>query len=309
MIRCVATRQLCDGTVRRMAKRKVRVGFYGVKLDTTIPQPFEILLKNVAALRPATERMKEVGGVPFFLRDVVSERTGNLEVELFRVRRDNLLKLIDFDKDLVEEVPRLDRKEWGESTAFSYNPELRAVAFLHNHHGATPGQVGSFFERAAAQIPGSISIAPFLDEKAYEAIAAMRFIRSISMSFASPRTDLFTPSEMPIELAAKVGTRLKAGTIRLTLIGEGYDGGLSIGDAKELLNTLQSRSEVQSARVRGGSNIKSAETINLDEHRLGAEVELDMGSGTSVPFANKQAALRDAWDKGERLVRRLIEGK
>lgn len=306
--------RLRAGSVHRMGHRKARVGFYAVEVRAPMMKRFEEALLEVAERKTLQERRHMVTGAEVMLHTAEASRDhARVEVELYNLRDRDLPRVVSFEHNRVDDLPVGERQRLGESTAISYDPRLKVIAYLNNVHAVSPGRIGAFAAMAVDSPIECVKVLQLLDPEAYKAIHRMRYFRTLSMEVARPNLSLFGEAAGGAYDAVKLAERYAAGSITVKMFGAGPSGSLTPETVKQTWDVLREvdasdAGSVKQASVTGGSDASSTDTIDFARHRVQAKVELDMGIGPSVPFAAKVQALRDAWRKRGDLIERLVGG-
>lgn len=280
--------------------RQMTVEFYRVTIPHPAGKSLEYFLEGTIGLSGAKRNISrdgnfirlQAGGTHshFWLGDMIKIRMQHLPV---KAGLDGQVSSLDLEKD----------EGLGEETAFLYHIPTRILAFQRNRNAVTASAFAYYLSHLHPGLIVELEI--ILEETAIKKLDKMNTIRAFEIQIAAldHLNILKKQKQTSVNSMLSLSQFYQAPHINVFLTMGRQKGTLErvIETVKRLLKVTGDDDKViEKMKITGRQADDEKTVLDLLEHRLLEHIELPLDVPTRfVPFENRRAALREAWERRE----------
>jgi hypothetical protein len=303
--------------------KTAKIDFYCLEMPKSATLGFETFLQQIYVL-PEEKRTQLVNATPVRLHRLtqVENYLGNkfVEGEMVRIRMSGLPSIAGIQGG-VKDLKLPSDQGLGEQTAFLYHPSTNVLLFHTTQVGVSLPSFLRYFELLGSSVlslfQGELCVDPLIVKNALMRLEKIRETRNFEFRIAKvTNPEVFKEQgfsiKEEIELMEKYETPslgVKISTINTK--SNPLNNGNIIGTAKSLLR-IASRNPEQVTRIRisGADDEEQAIYIkNLLKDTMRESIKLKVGQERNIPYAIRQEALREAWQKRQDEILSMIAPK
>ncbi len=203
---------------------------------------------------------------------------------------------------LTEGIPMEEGSDFSELTAALYDQESQRIIVQYNHSGARGGAIASYFSKFDT---GKYKFEPELDEEVMAKFLKMEYTSKIEIKVAPSKiTEADLKEGVALGTAIQYNEEIGSNVMMLTLHRDRESSGW-LGFATKLVKKMigsirkgKKRGFLKAVHVTGKESLDAvSETLDLLNHRLVDEIEIEFDNTKRYPVQKRWQALRSSFNE------------
>lgn len=294
-----------------MAKRRITIDFYRVRMPGDVPVPFEPCIYNVAKSKNDDGRNVVFAGDPIRLHSA-QKWDECCEGEMTRIRMDDLPSKASLS-GAVEALDLGDDEGIGEQAAFLYHPATQTLLMQRNRSSVSPRALAFYFgEKSGLHDP--IFLDPVLTSDAVKRLASMQTITKFRVRVAKVNNaKLFEQGGESLGGMIELLEDFAAPNLEFAVsMGRKRHGSLAATVKQTAMNLLGignsgKHNRVTAVELVGRTEDGERDELDLIEQQMSQTALIETDDRRRMLYRERQNALREAFKRRVEELRQMFK--